>query len=429
MNRKVTIGLGSNLGDRLGLLRSAIKHLGVLGVVKKCSHLYETEPVGLKSQPRFLNAAVELETGLEPIQLLNAVKATELQLGRGRSLVRNSPRAIDLDILSFNNGETFRSSQLEVPHPRINERAFVLQPLIDLYPTNPDLQKSLNSLPPSDVLSVSRVLASRTKVWRLDRTLVLGIINADPLSFSDGTESLDVIIRRIESMAEKGIDIVDVGACSTRPGADINESSSHIELERLLPIISIIQTQFPHMAISVDSFRSEVADNVGDIEFINDISGGLFDSRLHHSVARRDFGYMAMHTRGTPANMNQYCEYDDLIANISSELGVRIDNAIDSGVSRWNIIGDPGLGFAKTFEQNREIIRRLPEFSSLLDYPLLAGPSRKGFIGQVLRSDSDRDFGTAGAVSACVIGGAKFVRVHNPDLIDTVRVLDSIYLQ
>ncbi|MEN8148414.1 MAG: dihydropteroate synthase [Planctomycetota bacterium] len=245
------------------------------------------------------------------------------------------------------------------------------------------------------------------------RTLVMGILNVTPDSFSDGGEYVDpdLAVERAHRMVEEGADIVDVGGESTRPGAGPVDADE--ERRRILPVIEAIAKGLD-VPVSVDTRRGGVARDAlqAGARIINDVSG-LADPLTPAVAARAGASVVLMHMRGTPADMATRTDYGDVTAEVMAELSVSIDRAAESGLPEEAILVDPGIGFAKTAEQSKELIRRLPEFRTL-GRPIVAGPSRKSFLATVRDvPPAERVHLTTGAVTACVAKGAHIVRVHD----------------
>jgi dihydropteroate synthase len=275
-------------------------------------------------------------------------------------------------------------------------------------------------------------LTSRDRRFRWgDRTYLMGILNVTPDSFSDGGQfdRLDAAIAQAQSMAQAGADILDIGGQSTRPGAV--QISLQEELDRVIPVIEALRQAEFELPISVDTTRAAVALAAikAGADWINDISGASFDPEMLPIAAQCQVPIVLMHLRGTPATMQTLTDYEDLVGEIAIELRSRIDAAIAAGVTPDRIILDPGIGFAKTAEQNYELLRNLPRLAEL-GYPLLVGPSRKSFIGKTLDQPdpSLRLWGTAAACSGAIALGAQILRVHDvPEMRDVIRVSDSLW--
>lgn len=280
-------------------------------------------------------------------------------------------------------------------------------------------------------------LRGRTFHWG-SRTYLMGILNVTPDSFSDGGSfnTLAAAVTQAQQLADAGADIIDVGGQSTRPGAV--EVSIEEEIERVVPVVRELRqaagsTALNEVPISVDTARSEVAQAAiaAGADMINDISGGTFDPQMLPVVAQLGVPVVLMHIRGTPQTMQSLTNYQDLLAEISEFLSQQIDAGIAAGIDRTRIIIDPGIGFAKNYAQNLEILRQLPVFHTL-GCPLLVGPSRKSFIGHILDQPEPkaRVWGTAAACCAAVAGAVDIVRVHDVrEMRDVCRVADTIYRQ
>jgi dihydropteroate synthase len=266
-----------------------------------------------------------------------------------------------------------------------------------------------------------------------NRTYVMGVLNVTPDSFSDGGEFQTVnaaIIRAIE-MVGAGVDIIDIGGESAKPGAIPVDTAT--ELGRVIPVIEAIRQDpvIGQIPISIDTTKSAVAQAAigAGADIVNDVSGGVFDSQMFAVVAQLNVPYVMMHMRGTPATMQQMTDYQDIIAEMIAFFETQIDRAIQSGVDRSQLIIDPGIGFAKTYQQSIELIRQLDRFQ-VLDLPLLVGVSRKSFIGRILNQPdpTQRLWGTAAACCAAIVNGAEILRVHDvAEMIDVSRVADVMW--
>jgi len=260
------------------------------------------------------------------------------------------------------------------------------------------------------------------------RTLLMGVLNVTPDSFSDGGEFFDLdraIARALEIQAE-GADILDVGGESTRPGA--LPISAEEEINRVIPVLRAIRRRL-HIPISIDTTKEQVARAAleAGADIINDISGLAFEPRLADLAATWGAGLVLMHTRGTPDIMQQLEPSLDIFAEIEEHFRRAIDQALRSGVRREQIILDPGIGFGKTLQDNLSILNNLDRLAPF-DLPLLIGPSRKSFIGRLTgKQPRERVFGTAAAVTAAIFRGAHIVRVHDvAAMLDVVRIADAV---
>lgn len=263
-----------------------------------------------------------------------------------------------------------------------------------------------------------------------ERTYLMGILNVTPDSFSDGGEfnTLEAALKQGQFLVEAGADILDVGGQSTRPGA--TEVPLEEELARVIPVVRSLSETLS-VPISIDTTRAEVARAAVEAgaSLVNDISAATFDPQMLSVVAELGVPLILMHIRGTPQTMQQLTDYKDLIAEILQFLHSRIEAAQAAGIPREHLIVDPGIGFAKTFSQNLEILRRLAEFHTL-NCPLLVGPSRKSFIGHILNQPNPkaRVWGTAAACCAAIAAGADLLRVHDVQQMQEVcRVADAIF--
>ena len=245
-------------------------------------------------------------------------------------------------------------------------------------------------------------------------TLIMGILNMTPDSFSDGGQFKyhDQAIDYALEMVKEGANIIDIGGESTRPGAKAVQLEE--ELMRTIPIIEAIRLKSDCL-ISIDTYKSKVAKAALDAgaDMVNDISGLTFDHNMASLVAERNVPVIIMHIKGKPGDMQKNPNYDNLIKEIKAFFEVQIAIAKKAGIDSGNIILDPGIGFGKLLEDNFEIIRELGQISTM-GYPVLLGPSRKSFIGFALDLPiEERMEGTLASITAGVINGAKIVRVHD----------------
>lgn len=262
------------------------------------------------------------------------------------------------------------------------------------------------------------------------RTYIMGVINVTPDSFSDGGSFLDPhrAIDHALELVDEGADIIDIGGETTRPGS--KPITAETEISRVIPVIERLAPKID-VPISIDTYKSVVAERAMEsgAEIINDISALNFDPKMAESAYRHDVPVVLMHIKGTPENMQQNPCYQSLIPEIIEYLKNSIEMAEKAGIDPHKIIIDPGIGFGKSLDagHNLKIINRLSEFKSL-GKPILVGPSRKAFIGKILDADvTQREEGTAAAVSAAILNGANMVRVHNVGMIKkVVRVIDAI---
>jgi dihydropteroate synthase len=260
------------------------------------------------------------------------------------------------------------------------------------------------------------------------RTLIMGILNVTPDSFSDGGLFVDEksALEQAYKMIEDGADIIDVGGESTRPGSD--SIPIEIELERVLPVIDKL-SKTTETCISIDTYKSVVAKKALEMGacIVNDISA-LSDPNMASVVAETGSPIVLMHKKGIPKDMQVAPHYDSLISEISEFLQEKIQVAVESGISPEQIIIDPGIGFGKTVAHNLEILRNLREFKAL-GKPILVGTSRKSFIGKILNVNdaTDRVDGTSATVAIAIANGADLVRVHDvKEIVRVARMADAI---
>ena len=243
----------------------------------------------------------------------------------------------------------------------------------------------------------------------------MGVLNITPDSFSDGGQftSTDSAILHFDKMLDDGADIIDIGGESTKPGSD--PVSADEESKRIIPIIREAKSKYKDILISVDTYKSSVAKKAieSGADFINDISGLTFDNGMASLLAKRNIPVVVMHINGKPKTMQKNISYSNLISDMKSFFINQCNYAIKSGIKERNIIIDPGIGFGKTFDHNFTLLKRLSEFKDL-GYPLLIGPSRKAFIGDVLNlPPNERIEGTIATIVAGVLNGANIIRVHD----------------
>ncbi len=263
-----------------------------------------------------------------------------------------------------------------------------------------------------------------------DRTLVMGVINVTPDSFSDGGQLFDPV-QAIDAgvrMVEQGADLLDVGGESTRPGAQALDEAE--ERRRVLPVIEGLVPRV-HVPVSVDTYKASIADAAlaAGAAIVNDISGLRYEPALAEVAARRRAALVLMHTRGRPSAMYEQASYHAVVDEVLDELRESIAFATRAGVPEERIIVDPGLGFAKDAPHSYEVLARLQMFAEL-GRPVLVGPSRKSFLTRPLGGQvpaGERDWPTAAAVAAAVLAGAHIVRVHAVrEMLQVVRVADEI---
>lgn len=469
------LGVGSNLGVRYRNIVQGLEQLcqdGNHTSLRRTSFFYETAPMYVEDQPSFLNAAVEVETTLEPHALLQRLKEIEHDLGRNFSEIRNGPRPLDLDILLYHHhadnksgsgndhGRSidFQAPYLTIPHPRIAERDFVLRPLCDitgrdyiLTTNNASSKRETNDhdqvttlgqwidqSPPTETPPVRVLPLPRNRMIAFRQTIIMGILNVTPDSFSDGGQfdkSLERAVDHALQMEKDGASIIDIGGESTRPGA--KEVAIQEEWQRTVPVIQRIR-QVSDIPISIDTRHSAVARAAieAGADIVNDVSGGLHDPEMLPTVAKLGVPMVLMHMRGTPQTMQSMTRYDNgVVQDVAKRLKERMEAAEAAGIPRWLQVVDPGIGFAKDMAGNLSLLKNLRTIRSMVeDAPMLLGTSRKGFIGRItgLEKAADRDFGTVASMVGplCLEGQAvtpTILRVHNVKATaEAVKIMDAI---
>jgi len=284
---------------------------------------------------------------------------------------------------------------------------------------------------------ISTTIAPLHALKRDRKTQLMAILNLTPDSFSDGgVLTNETLSETISSFIDSGASIFDIGGQSSAPGAP--DITAEEEISRVVPAIKLIRShpKAKDVVISIDTYRASVAEAavIEGADIVNDISAGLLDPAMLSTVAKLGTTVCLMHMRGTPATMNNLTEYPNgLIPTIAKELLERVAAAEAAGIRRWRIILDPGIGFAKTSDQNLEILRRFEElrdWPGLEGLPWLLGSSRKKFIGKItgVSAPRDRIWGTAATVVAAVQGGADIVRVHDVKAMgQVVKMADAIW--
>jgi dihydropteroate synthase len=255
----------------------------------------------------------------------------------------------------------------------------------------------------------------------------MGILNLTPDSFYDGGKykSATEILRQVGKMLREGATFIDMGAYSSRPKAiHISEDE---ELSRLLPVLELVVKEFPEALISIDTFRSHIADQAiqSGACMVNDISGGSMDENMFATIAKLQVPYILMHMVGTPQTMQQHVQYEDLIKDMIFYFSQKVFELRKLGVN--DLILDPGFGFSKTLDQNFELLQKLELFSGM-DLPILAGLSRKSMLYKLLGLDADRALNATTSVNTiALMKGASILRVHDvQEAMETVRIFEKI---
>jgi 2-amino-4-hydroxy-6-hydroxymethyldihydropteridine diphosphokinase/dihydropteroate synthase len=370
-----------------------------------------------------------------------------------------------MDIIFYEDQNVLeRDETLIIPHPRWQERDFVKGPLADLTPIDDanrvpvGLDKYLTAAKRlwndqggektlrkySEDASLQCVLpvgSMSTWAWS-HQTSVMGILNVTPDSFSDGGKHIHVehAIQGAIGMAQEGADIIDIGGQSTRPGAQQIDPDE--EWARIAPVIKALrqESSLDHIPISVDTFYSRVAKQAVEAgaNIVNDVSGGHADSNMYRVVADLGVSYILMHMRGNPRTMQlpENVKYKNICSDIAFSLQQSCDAAVDAGIESWRIVLDPGIGFAKTAQGNIDLVANLPKFRSDLpapyqNLPILLGPSRKRFLGELIGRESapanERDWATCAVSAISAMHGTNIIRTHNVRATkDAVMVADGV---
>jgi len=287
-----------------------------------------------------------------------------------------------------------------------------------------------------DVTNVMDISTVNTRTFRAldtsltlgERTLVMGVVNVTPDSFSDGGEAFELYdaVEMALKFVEEGADILDVGGESTRPGSE--PVALEEELARVIPVIEALSAK-TDIPVSIDTCKAEVARRAiaAGASIVNDISGGNFDHQMPQLVADTGAGVVLMHIKGTPRNMQENPHYHDLMGELKEYFEKSVSRFEEAGVARERILVDPGIGFGKNLDHNLELIRRIGEFQGIAA-GVLFGPSRKSFIGSLTgKPVKERLAGTLAAVTAGALFGADIVRVHDVGpVVEALKVADSL---
>jgi dihydropteroate synthase len=295
-------------------------------------------------------------------------------------------------------------------------------------------------------LSKGHAFSRSSYPWRLrtrslelgQRTLVMGILNITPDSFSDGGRfmSLDRAVAHALTMLDDGADLLDIGGESTRPGTPVAETGipAAEELRRVMPVIQAVLRERPHAVLSIDTYKAEVAHTAvkAGCEIVNDVSALRWDDQMAPTIADLACGVILMHTRGRPQEWRNLSPSADIVAEVKKDLGDYARTALEHRIARNRIMLDVGIGFGKKFEQNYPLLAGLDKLQEL-GFPLLVGTSRKSFIGRTLARDGkdapsdQRLYGSLAAVTVSVLKGAHVVRVHDVKAaVDAVRIADEV---
>lgn len=287
----------------------------------------------------------------------------------------------------------------------------------------------MNSLHKGTFFSSQKTVNCGGKLISLEKPIVMGILNIAPDSFYDGGKHTCIkeIIRHTLRMMQEGAAVIDIGAVSTRPGA--KEVSVSEEKKRLMPVIKALVKEFPEAILSIDTYRSEIAEiSIGEgAHIINDISAGQFDKGMFTIIASLQVPYIIMHIRGTPGNMQKDPKYNNVVKDVLLYFSEKVNKLKQLGVN--DIIIDPGFGFGKTVEHNYELLRNLDLFSTF-DLPVIAGVSRKSMINKILGTKPENALnGTIVLNTIALLKGANILRVHDvKEAVETLKLLCAFNL-
>ncbi|MDY0028605.1 MAG: dihydropteroate synthase [Pseudobdellovibrionaceae bacterium] len=417
----IFIALGANLPSQHGTPKQTIlKALDALrgrGVkVLAVSPIYLTAPVPISDQPWYHNAVALVKTHLLPKDLLKLMQDIEIDFGRIRT-VKNAPRVLDLDVLDY-QGKIIQEPELELPHPRMHERAFVLYPLRDVAPDwrHPVMREAIGSM----ILN----LPEGQEIKNDSLPLIMGIVNVTPDSFSDGGQyaNTNSAIRHGKQLIADGAYILDIGGESTRPGAapvSIDE-----EIERVVPVLEGLKNCGAWL--SVDTRHADVmrAAIEAGAHIVNDVSALEGDVLSLPVVANSRTHICLMHMKGDPRTMQDAPVYQDVVSEVYAYLEERVQACVIAGIPKDRIIVDVGIGFGKLTLHNTELFKNLSRFKSL-GVRILLGASRKRFIPDLCGIDIaplDRVGGSLASVMSAIEHGCDIVRVH--DVKQTKQFID-----
>ncbi|MCC2677498.1 MAG: hypothetical protein K0R29_74 [Pseudobdellovibrio sp.] len=414
----VALGLGSNLGNSLEYLRSALSAIKQLHdvAVLKVSSIYESDALTPDKAPadwnrKFLNAVVMVEVAGEPdpVAWLKKFKKIESDIGRKAGEVW-APREIDIDILHWSR-DPFHSAELTIPHLRLCERPFALLPLLEVWP---EARKKLSV--PDWAKPWAADLPYNTKISEMVWPRIVGILNITPDSFSDGGQWLnqEAVETQLQKFLSHNVEVVDVGAESTRPGAAT--VSPQEELNRLTWIFDILKSS--PLNVSLDCRRGEVAEVITakyKVDYLNDVSG--FDSPLMQKLLK-DSGKKAfvMHSLGIPPSKDKVLSQDkNPFHELTTWWNSKREQLFNLGVGDQQIIFDPGIGFGKTAAQSFFLLKHLEHFAEIKN-EIMIGHSRKSFLSMLSkRPAAERDAETALVTQNLNQAFVQYLRVHDPE--------------
>lgn len=433
MKKRVIIGIGSNLGDKRAFCKQAVREIAQLDQtdVLSLSSFYDSGALLLPNSPKewnipFLNFALLGETTLSPVDLLHQLKAIEKKMGRINA-ERWSPRVIDLDILAYDM-DMIEKDALKIPHPHLHERSFAYLPFLELWPTweHPRMQRQLRDCIKKEVAQAQRS-ATQWSQW-------IGIVNVTLDSFSDGGcfFSQESALSHIQSLMSAGAAIVDIGAESTRPGAEC--VLPELEWKRLQPILKEVQKGNIQIPLSLDTRHPEIIRrgcDVAAIQFWNDVSAGQdsFEETIEVLTSYPHLKYVLMHSLGIPPRRDLVISSElPLIGELLRWANEKIEIFTRAGIEKHRLIFDPGIGFGKTPQQNLTLLREIRSFQAL-GLEVLVGHSRKSFLSQwVEKPAQERDVETLALSQHLVRNQVDYIRVHNVEWHSRFQKVERAFL-
>lgn len=424
----IILGLGSNIGNRIGFLRQALQHLQAIPELKieAVSPIYESEAlvppnqISAKMQEwnlPFLNCALRLQTNLSPEALIKHTKGIEQTMQREKK-ARWYPRNIDIDILAWDD-VVMDKEHLHIPHRDLDQRPFALWPLADLAPQwqHPLLKKTAEKLSAEwgSRFDGQAPLKTRQINADINATKLVAIVNVTPDSFSDGGLCFtpeNALLQAKQCIAE-GATILDIGAESTRPGA--TPLTAEQEWNRLSPVLNLLKQELPQAQLSIDTYHAQTVEkciNLG-INFLNDITG-MSNTRMREIARAADIPIVFMHSLTIPANKNSVIAEDKNPTKvIFTWAQQKIEDLLRAGFKIENLIFDPGVGFGNTSEQALKVLNDIELFHQL-GVKLYVGHSRKSFLKALPASNYiNKDFDTSLITAYLANKNIHYLRVHN----------------
>ena len=415
------LALGSNLGNTSKNIQDAYYLICLKCTIIKKSQTILSKPYGITNQPDFANSVIKVETDLQPLELLEFIKAIESDLGRVESQ-RWSQRLIDIDIIFYDDlvvdipkldqelvvsSDPMDFNLLTIPHKDYQNRTFVLEPLLEIEPDLVDPKTKIK------LIQTYRSLINYYDfILQSKGTMIMGILNLTPDSFSDGDKNtnIDLVIDNYKKMIVDGADIIDIGGESTRPKA--TPVALQEEINRVIPIIQAIRRFDQKTVLSIDTYKPEVAELAlhNGVDIVNDITG-LTNPKMIDVISKYNCPVVIMHKQGDSSTMQDNPYYEDVIQEVYDFFVNQIKICKAHGIEK--VILDVGIGFGKRLQDNLDLIKNLDKFVAL-GYPVLFGSSRKGMYRELFDLDIDNREEVTMATTAFIIQKkVKIIRVHN----------------